>query len=143
MAIALSDSDKERIRYHLGYLNVEPVASIQLGFPRASQPQFLVEASMERLLPETVMRIQKILSYLDCIEDQQFDANKRLKAQQLGELKLRNTNDESTEQDLLEEEYFRWASRLADNLGVPLNAYAERFRRFTFGGGVSIPVSGG
>jgi hypothetical protein len=93
MPVALSDTDKERIRYHTGYQNVSPAASIQLGFPRASQASFLVEAAMERLLPPTVSRVLSIVTNLDTIEAQMMEANRRLKAQQLGELKLRNTNE--------------------------------------------------
>lgn len=134
MAIALSESEKERVRYHLGYLNVEPPGSITLGFPSASQALYLVEIALERLIPSTVERVLKIVDHLDCIEMQMMEANKRLKAQQLGELKLRNSNDEATEQELLEKEYHRWARRLSDNLGVPLNPFSEKFRR---GGGAN------
>ena len=140
MPIALSASDKERVRYHLGYMSIEPAASIQLGFPRASQAQFLVEAAMERIMEPAVSRVMKLLSALDAVEDQMMTALPRLKAQQLGELKLRNTNEESTEQDLLEKEYVRWAQRLADILGVPLNVYAARFRDLGSGGGMNVRV---
>lgn len=141
MAIALTASEKERVRYHLGYLNVEPSAAIALGFPRASQAGFLVEQAMERLMEPTVGRVSQLLSVLDRIEGQMIEALQRLQAQQLGELKLRNSNDEPTEQDLLEREYVRWAQRLADNLGVPLNVYSERFRELGSGGGVNVPVA--
>lgn len=139
MAIALNPQDKERVRYHLGYQSVEPAASIQLGFPRGAQPQFLVEAALERVMAPAVPRIYELLGILDGIERQMVDALKRLKAQQLGELKLRNSNEEATEQDLLENEYLRWAQRLADHLGVPLNVYAARFQGLA-GGGINTPV---
>lgn len=140
MAIALNPQDKERVRYHLGYQSVEPAAAIQLGFPRGAQPQFLVEAALERVMAPAVPRIYEILGILDGIERQMVDALKRLKAQQLGELKLRNSNEERTEQDLLEAEYLRWAQRLGDQLGVPLNAYSARFQGLA-GGGINTPVA--
>jgi hypothetical protein len=31
--------------------------------------------------------------------------------------------------------------RLADNLGVPLNVYSERFRELASGGGINVPVA--
>lgn len=139
MAIALSAAERERVRYHLGYQNVEPAASISLGFPRATQASFLVEAAMDRLVDSTVGRVSQIVALLDRIEGQMAEALCRLTAQQLGELKLRNSNEEPTEQDLLAREYRRWAERLADNLGVPLNAYSERFRD-DGGGMVNVPV---
>ena len=142
MAIALTPADKERIRYHLGYLNIEASAAIQLGFPRGSQAQFLVEQACERLMEATVGGVSQIVSVLDRIEGQMIASLTRLTAQQLGELKLRNSNEEATEGDLLEREYRRWAQRLADNLGVPLNVYSERFREGSGAEGMNIPVVG-
>ena len=140
MPTALTAASKERIRYHLGYLNVEPAAAIALGFPSAQQAGFLVESAMERVVNESVGRIEKMVSVLEGIESQMIDALHRLKAQQLGELKLRNSNEEPTEQDKLEDEYSRWAQRLADNLGVPLNTYSARFRHLGSGGGGGMNV---
>jgi len=124
-------------------LNTEPVSSIALGFPGAGQAQFLVETAMDRLIPEAVGKILKYLAILDSIEAQMVDALKRLKVQKLGEITLRNSNEEPVEQDLLEKEYNRWAKRLADDLGVPINKFSERFQSGFFGGpGINIPVAG-
>lgn len=125
--VRLDESDRVRVRYHLGYLNVEPVISIQLGFPSAQQAQFLVETAMDRIIPQAIPRVLAMLGTLDCIEGQMIDALKRLKVQQVSEVKMRNSNEEATEQDLLEREYERWAMRLANMLGVPWNPYAKRF----------------
>lgn len=141
--VKLSEADRERVRYHLGYLNVEPVSSIILGFPSASQAAFLVERAMDRVLPFAIPRVLRHLQELDCIEDQMSGSRKRLEAQQLGELKLRNSNEEPMEADLLEREYQRWAKRLADLLGVPINPFSERFRSGFYGGGsINTPVMG-
>ena len=77
-----------------------------LGFPSSSQALFILETAMERLLPETVGRVQSIVAHLEEVESQMKVDIKLLKAQQLGELKLRNSNEEPTEQDLLEGEGF-------------------------------------
>lgn len=138
--IRFRESDRVRIRSHLGYLSVEPASAIQLGFPSAQQAQFLVEIAMDRIIPEAIPRALRCVEELDCIENQMSESRTRLKAQQLGELKLRNNNDERTEADLLEREYRRWAVRLADLLGVPLNVYSERFREG--GSSMSVPVAG-
>lgn len=137
----VAEADRERVRYHLGYLNIEPVSAIQLGFPSAQQAQFLVESAMDRLIPQAINRVLSILCTLDKIECQMVDALSRLKVQQVGEAKFRNTNDEPSETDLLEKEYARWAKRLADHLGVPLNTFCERFTSGMYGGGMSVPVS--
>lgn len=125
---ALSENDRARVRHHLGYLNVEPSGAIALGFPAAQQPQFLVERAMDRVIPAAISRILCTLDTLDKIEGAMAASICRLSAQQLGELKIRNSNEEPTEGDLLEREYRRWAMRLADDLGAPLNPFSERFR---------------
>lgn len=135
----LTEIDRARVRHHLGYLQTEPVSSIQLGVPSASQALFLVEKQMDRLVPAAVPMILRYLSILDSIELQMVDGLKRLKAVRLGELQLRNSNEDQTEQDLLEREYVRWAKRLADDLGAPLNPFSERFRATP----INVPVAGG
>ena len=122
-----TDEERARIRAHLGYLNVAPVSAIGLGFPAASQSLFTVEVAMDQLLPGAVSRAQMILAVLDKIECLLVESLERLAAQQVGDVKLRGSNDESTEGDLLEGEYLRWAKRLADLLGVELNRASLRF----------------
>lgn len=124
----LAEADRERTRYHLGYLNIDPVSAIALGFPSAQQAQFLVESAMDRLKETTVGRVIRILNELDDIELQMSKERRCLKVQQIETLKFRNSNEEPNVIDLLEREYSRWAKRLADDLGVPLNVYSERFR---------------
>lgn len=136
----LTEQDKARARHHLGYQGVEPSSAITLGYPSASQPQFLLERSMERLLPSTVPLVIRSLDTLDCIEGQMVDSLRRLRAQQAGELKLRNTNDERSEGDLLEVEYRRWQRRLADDLGVIVNPFSESARG---GSPINLPVASG
>ena len=129
----LSDEEKFRILHHTGYILTSPVASIQLGIPRASQPMFLVQAQMERIPQPAVGIIRKYIAIMDQIEDKLFDAMDRFEAKELGEITLRD--DETT---MLEKEYCRWARRLADDLGVPLNPFSERFRML--GMSVNIPI---
>src|SRR5258708_35315479 len=99
MTISLTESERARVRHHLGYLNIEPAAAITLGFPSAQQAMFLVESAMNRIIAAAVGIIQTNLSTLDSIEQQMRDANRRLLAQQIDELKLRENNVEPTEQD--------------------------------------------
>jgi len=121
----LSLPEKERVRYHLGYLSVQPAASIQFGLPRPQQTQFMVESAMNLLLEEAIPRVRDTLDTLDGIECRLRDgALDRLAAKRLGDLELRDG-----EPELLEDEYNRWAKRLADIFGVPLYPYAARFKR--------------
>lgn len=137
---ALGATDKERCRYHLGYLQVEPAASLQFGLPRPIPTVFLVETAMNNIIAEAVPRVQRLLQVLDGIEAQLVAAICQLKADGVGNIKLAGTLDPKARlaTDRLEAEYKRWACRLADTLGVPLYAFSRRFR----GGAGSVPVRG-
>lgn len=119
----LTEQEKNRIRHHCGYLVVNPVSSIQLGVPRASQPQFLVELAMNSIPDTAIGQIRRWIAILDGIEEQMIDANGRLVAKKVGNIDL-NENEHSA----LAAQYNKWAQVLADDLGIPLNAYSERFR---------------
>lgn len=131
----LTSQDRERIRYHLGYINVQPAASITFGVPRPQQTLFLVETAMSNVLEETIPRVRRMASILDEIECRLIDAQERLKATRMGEISLR-----ADEPDALEKEYLRWAQRLADVLGVPLYAYSARFSSVGMRRAGNVPV---
>ena len=131
----LSEQDKERARYHLGYLETSPAASLQLGLPRLSQPAFLVENSFALLIELAVPRVVRTLDIMDRIEAQLVDALKRLKATKLEELTLRGD-----EHDSLEKEYVRWGLRLANILGCPVYPYSDRYKGLAGTAAGSIPV---
>lgn len=121
--MALTTAERERVRYHLGYLQVQPAAAMTFGLPRPIQTLFIVESAMERILEVAIPRVRRILDVLDKVECRLESAQARLAATQLGDLHLRDG-----EPDLLEREYDRWARRLADIFGVPLYPYAKRFQ---------------
>lgn len=124
MALAiLTETEKHKIRFHLGYLGTSAVVSIQLGVPRASQPMFLVESAMNNLPEEAVGNVRRIIVVLDGVEERLIQAQDRLAAKQVGNITMNPTEPQD-----LEKEYRRWAERLADFLGVPLNVWSHRFR---------------
>jgi hypothetical protein len=131
----LDDSEKERVRYHLGYPEVQPAASIQYGIPRPAQTAFLVELAMNNIIDAALPRVRSLLKIMDDIEAKLVDAQDRLAAIQLSDLKLRE--DEPAQ---LEREYVRWGMRLADIVGAPIYAYSTRYRIAMTSG--SIPVRG-
>ncbi len=116
--MALTNEERERVRYHLGYLSTAPAPSIQLGVPRATQALFLVESAMNNLLPEAEPRVRQVLSILDGIEAKLVESQERLAATKVGEIELNGSEGE-----LLDREYSRWRSRLARHLGVYVNPY--------------------
>ncbi len=115
----IAEADRERVRYPLGWVNVEPVSSFSLGFPSSCQEALMVERAMDRLMTRgAIQRVLDILDTMDCIETKQREAIGKLGVQQIGEIKFRNSNDEGTVNDLLEQELTRWRMRLASQLGV-------------------------
>lgn len=131
----LDASEKERVRYHCGYLNVQPASSIQFGIPVPIQTLFLIEQSMNNILPSAEDRVRKIIVILDNIECKMVGAQDYLVASKLEDLTIRPDHI-----DQLEHEYCRWASRLSDELGAPLYPGSPKFRSL-FGTGVgSVPV---
>lgn len=132
----LSDEEKARIRYHMGYLQTDPVTSIQLGVPAASQPMFLVEGQMNRIPTTAIGYIRRCLAVMDNIDNRLIDALDRLQARKVEGIELRED-----ETDALEREYYRWAQRLSDNIGAPLNPYSERFSPFVQHGNGPMPMN--
>lgn len=132
--MALTAEERERVRYHLGYLNVSFAGSIQFGLPRPAQTLFIVEEAMDQILAVAEDRVRRMLGILDGIECRLVEAQNYLVAESLDNITLRDGHP-----DRLEKEYKRWAMRLADQIGVPLYAYSQRF---TGGGAGNVPVSG-
>lgn len=135
MATPLTDSEKERIRYHMGYMGtsfggVSAAASLSYGIARPIQTMFLVENAIQQLLvnPFAVDRVRRVLQVLDELEAKLQAASCTLVAGQLGDLQLHPGKDRGEYfTDLLEREYKRWAMRLADILGCPLYKFSTRF----------------
>lgn len=117
-------AEKERIRYHMGYLQVTPAAAITYGIPAPIQTLFLLESAMDRVIANAEDRVRRLITVLDEIECRMLDGQNYLVADQLSDITIRKDNI-----DKLEDEYCRWAARLADTLGAPLYPGAERFRR--------------
>lgn len=148
MPTPLTEEEKSRIRYHLGYAETsfggaQAAASIAFGVAQPVQTAFLLEEAIQNLLVNiyAVARVQRILQTLDSIEDQLRASTCTLAAEALGELKLRGAEPGRTFPDLLEREYVRWAKRLADVLGVPLYGFAARFQGGAGSGIRSVPVA--
>lgn len=131
----LTPTDRERIRYHMGYPAISSNASIQFGLPAFTEMNFVIETAMDKLLEPSIPRVRDLLQTLDDTETNIRQAQQRLAASRLGEITMNEG-----EPDKLEREYRRWAERLADIMASPLYAYSTRFRETgaVFAG--SIPV---
>lgn len=124
--MAISDADKERARYHLGYMTVTVASSFAFGIPQVTEVQWMFESAITRVRVESESRITSILDKLDQIECTLFNASSELFAKRAGDL------EPNLEQpDMVEREYARWATRLADMLGVMPYPFSARFQALT------------
>lgn len=137
--MSFSAQEQSRIKRFLSYPDWVALAqSIQLGYPAASQPLFLVEDAFRRLTPEGEVSTRADLCECESVERQISEARGRLKAVRLGDLEL-NPN----EMKQLRREMLWWVTRLADDLGVISNPYSQMiYQGIANVGGVSGRSSG-
>lgn len=132
-------AEKERIKYHMGYTGQSTAAGLAYGMPIPVQTMFLVESAIERLPLTSEDRVRKLITLLDKVECKMEGGLDNLEVNQVEQVELREDFI-----DKLEDEYCRWAARLADVVGAPLYPGATKFRRLFGAGGAnqagSIPV---
>lgn len=135
--MAFDDREKARILHHLGYPRWQDLAaSVQLGFPSGAHPLFLAEQAFQRLTAEGEESVRADLCHCEDIERQLGTARERMKASQLGNLRV---NPAETMQ--LRQELVFWRHQLADDLGVMLNP-ASLQEQAGMLGGLNAKVSG-
>ncbi len=120
--MALTEQERSRIRYHLGFPNVGYTTVLALGFPAAGHPAFLLEGAMNAILPAAEPNCRDVIRQCDCIEQQMKDARSRMKARVVGEIILRSTEEIGD----LEEQYRYWTDALVDIFGVNKNPYSKK-----------------
>ena len=118
----LTDGNKASCRAFLGYPVVSAQSAIFFGIPRPLPQWQMLETAMNQIMEVSVPRVLEILNVLGGIEQRMIDAQAYLVAEKLEDLTLRDDHPQK-----LEEEFNRWAQRLADMFGVPLYGYAARF----------------
>lgn len=125
-----NDEEQAEILRFLGYANWQSLAqSIQLGYPAAGEPLFLVLDSFQRIAPASRALIRHDLAELRCIEAQLSSGRSRLRASSIEGLRMN-----PTELNQLRGELKYWKDRLADDLGVVANPFAQSEMGGTPGG---------
>lgn len=119
--MALSDEERERCRYHLGYLNLNQQTAISLGFPSASHLGFILESSMNELLTVGEPGVRRAIQEMDCIEDQMSKFRTTLQLQSSG-AGVKFSGDDGMQ--ALEHQYLWWRNKLSDTLGSPPNPFS-------------------
>jgi hypothetical protein len=137
--VAFSDREQARIKHFLSYPDWVALAqNIQLGFPAASQPLFLVESAFQRLTDGGEESVRRDLCECEDIERQMSDARSRFRAKKLGNLELN-----PDEIKMLRREMLWWVTRLADDLGVVPDPYSQMmYQQISAMGGVNASVVG-
>lgn len=120
---ALTDDEKARVRYHLGYPLLTTAASVQFGQPALTQTSFMVDNALSRITEPGLNYIRSMVKTMDDIEVKLIEAQDRLAAERLEDLYLRKD-----EVDVLESEYRRWGYRLAETIGAPIYPYSKRYQ---------------
>lgn len=119
--MAFSAEEQSRIKRFLSYPDWVALAqSIQLGYPAASQPLFLVEDAFRRLTPQGEASTRADLCECESVERQMSEARQRFKALKIGNIELN-----PRETAMLRKELLWWVTRLADDLGVVSNPYSQ------------------
>lgn len=137
--MAFTEEEQTQIKYFLSYPDFVSLSqSVQLGYPSASQPLFLVEDAFKRLTPFAEVTVRRALCECVSIEAQLSEARKRLKAIRVGDVEMN-----PRERAELRKELLYWSTRLADALGVVANPYSQMmFTAISSMGGVSGKVIG-
>lgn len=127
--MSLSPLDRDRVKFHLGYVSTSSAASLQFGLAVPMQTLFLVEEAMNQVPAIAVPRVQMILGILDnLIFGKLVEAQDFLVAARMGDMTLRDAKRGETHPDLLRRELVFYANLLCDTLGVPFYPFAARFR---------------
>lgn len=122
----LTDEEKGRVRYHLGFPDISQNTAIALGFPAAGHPQFIVESAMNRLRPSGEPLVRRALNECECIDAQLSQARRqRLQASQVSGISLRGPEEIAS----LEDQYDLWTDKLADILGCVKNPFSLTHQR--------------
>jgi len=123
--MALTQPEKARIRYHLGFPNIGTATVLALGFPAGGHPAFLLESAMNQILPESEPLVRNAVLQCDCIEQQLAEARQRLKVNTAGNVILRGRE----ELEDLEDQYDYWTDALVDIFGVNKNPFSKKHQR--------------
>ena len=122
----LSDEEKSRIRYYLGYPVAVDVTTFTLGIPAVAQTLFILEGQMNKIPEGAVGLVRNCVAVLDGIEAQLVEAQSYFAATRVDNI---NINDNHTAK--LDDESRKWTLKLAELLGSPINIYSTRFQSGT------------
>ncbi len=129
----LNDLEKVKVRYHLGYLNVQESSTFVLGVPAAVPTLFMIEGAMNRLIPAAIPMVQMWIANCDAVICELFGRMNLANYEALEEVKV----NPKRVQEL--GKHYRFAVQsLAAIFGCPPNPFDPR--EWAQGNSLSIPV---
>lgn len=134
MGTPITEEEKSRARYHLGYLEVEAASTFSLGVPAAVQTTFMVEGAFSKLMPTGAERFRTLLCKLDQIDERLLCGLELDEVTSIGEVSVNDKRQQRTI-DL----YLHYRAALGNLLGVPPNPFDQRFGGGVGGNGINIP----
>lgn len=126
----LNETEKIRIRHHLGYAQVRSGAAFSLGFPATIETAFQIELAMNQVKDEALGLIRELINVCDSIEAQMIEDHELLAVTKVGEIEI-----QPKEQEKLDLRYDRWVGKLANALVVSRNPFDA-----SMGPGVNVGV---
>jgi hypothetical protein len=130
----LTEEEKVRVRYHLGYVNVGQASTFVLGTPASVDVSFILENAFLKILPAALSLVRELIGKCDACDAQLLEDMPNLAVDAVCDIKLR-----SDEMQQLDMRYERWRTALANCFGVYPNPYDKR----TIGGPtLNVPVLG-
>src|SRR5690606_38691356 len=109
----LSEQEKVKVRHHLGYLNVDEVATFAIGVPAGVETQFAIEGSMNRVRASALPLIRHLIQVLDETEQQMVCGQGTVDVNAMGDISLNNTGEHRAQREL-RRSYDYWVSSLAN-----------------------------
>lgn len=114
--MAISETERARIKHHLRYPLVHSVSGFMAGVPTTIEALFPIDGSITNLTLEGEQIVRDQLSACDKLEASMAEMNCHLSAQKVGSITMRD--DEFDQREKL---YRFHCQRLADSLGCDLN----------------------
>lgn len=138
--MALSDDEKERVRYHMGYHGIAFKKSLTLGTPAVTQSLFILDSALIDLLPVAEKSVRRAIQQLDCLEDQMSDATQTAEIKSTGGASAGGVRyrDGYETFDIYDGQYYRWLTKLADTVGSPIAPFGQHNNSYLGVGSASV-----
>lgn len=133
--MSFTETEKSKIRHHLGYPQVGETSTFALGLPSPLQQSYMIEGAMNKVTPAGESEVRRHIGILDLLEQQMVDDFELLAVEELASIKI-NTK----EQEALVNRYLYWRAGLANCFNVIPNSYDIRFTGMFGGAGINKRV---